>query len=236
MNNKIIITCEHASNIIPKEWQHLFNSDFAQKDLATHLGIDLGAKDAASYFTKHFKCPYFFGDYSRLLIELNRTLNNKNLFSKYSQNLNIHDKEEIIHKYYTPYRHNVENLFRQLIDSGHRVIHFSIHSFTPVLNNIERETDIGLLYDPKRKDEKRLCTLIKQDYIRSFNNYKIRLNYPYKGTSDGFTTYLRKVFSINHYIGIEIELNQKYIKQDQFPKILLENFCSSIEKSLNALK
>jgi hypothetical protein len=38
---------------------------------------------------------------------------------------------------------------------------------------------------------------------------KVRFNYPYKGTSDGLTTTLRKKFG-PQYVGIEIEINQKF--------------------------
>lgn len=39
----------------------------------------------------------------------------------------------------------------------------------------------------------------------------VRRNYPYPGNADGFTTYLRKQFSLSKYVGIEIEINQKHI-------------------------
>jgi hypothetical protein len=38
----------------------------------------------------------------------------------------------------------------------------------------------------------------------------VKMNQPYKGTDDGFTTYLRKKFDPEHYAGIELEVNQKY--------------------------
>jgi hypothetical protein len=40
--------------------------------------------------------------------------------------------------------------------------------------------------------------------------YHIELNEPYKGTDDGFTTFLRTRFADARYAGIEIEINQKY--------------------------
>jgi hypothetical protein len=38
---------------------------------------------------------------------------------------------------------------------------------------------------------------------------RVRRNYPYLGTADGLVSFLRKEFSSELYIGIEIELNQK---------------------------
>jgi predicted N-formylglutamate amidohydrolase len=41
MQNKTIITCEHASNRLPEKWAHLFEG--AQDVLETHRGWDPGA-------------------------------------------------------------------------------------------------------------------------------------------------------------------------------------------------
>ena len=43
---------------------------------------------------------------------------------------------------------------------------------------------------------------------------KVRFNYPYKGTSDGLTTTLRKKFG-PRYVGIEIEINQKLLSYER---------------------
>jgi hypothetical protein len=39
--------------------------------------------------------------------------------------------------------------------------------------------------------------------------FRIKRNTPYRGTSDGLATALRKKFGTRHYAGIEIEINQK---------------------------
>lgn len=236
MKNKLIITCEHASNNIPTELEYLFASTKAQNDLSSHLGIDIGAKNAALYIEDFFKCPIQLADYSRLLIELNRTLGNKQVFSKYSQTLETDIKNKIINNIYLTYRNKVENLIKKHISTNNRVIHLSIHSFTPVLNNQTRLTDIGLLYDPKRSYEKELCSSVKHIYSKNNNNkYQLRLNYPYKGYTDGFTTYLRKIFNHDQYLGIEIEINQKYAVNNSFPNELLNSLCDALKVAINNL-
>jgi hypothetical protein len=40
----------------------------------------------------------------------------------------------------------------------------------------------------------------------------LRLNYPYRGTADGFTVYLRHRFPSAAYLGIEIEVNQTHVR------------------------
>lgn len=233
MQNKIILSCEHASNNIPTEWEYLFASLESKKDLNSHLGIDIGAKKIAKYFAENLSCDLILADYSRLFIELNRSLDNPNLFSKYTKNISDADKQEIIKAFYNPYRTNVENLINKYINQNYRVIHLSIHSFTPVLNNKVRTTDIGLLYDPNKTLEKEFCTELKKIYLKDENKYKLKLNYPYRGTSDGFTTYLRAKLDNSKYIGVEIEFNQQYFLSNHFESDLVQGIIKTI-KSFSA--
>jgi hypothetical protein len=39
--------------------------------------------------------------------------------------------------------------------------------------------------------------------------WSVRRNYPYLGRSDGLTTYLRRRFDRDRYVGVEIEVNQR---------------------------
>ena len=89
------------------------------------------------------------------------------------------------------------------------IVHLGIHSFTPVLNGKVRNTDIGILYDPSRPQERAYAQVIKSEIKRLYPTMKVRFNYPYKGTTDGLTTTLRKKFG-QRYVGIEIEINQKF--------------------------
>ena len=89
-----------------------------------------------------------------------------------------------------------------------RVIHLGIHSFTPILNNVVRNADVGILYDPARPWEAQVATSIIEEIQARAPELRIRRNYPYLGKSDGLTTSLRKKFG-PAYVGIEIEINQK---------------------------
>ena len=40
---------------------------------------------------------------------------------------------------------------------------------------------------------------------------RVRYNYPYRGDSDGLTTWLRKKHPAARYLGIEIEINQRLV-------------------------
>jgi predicted N-formylglutamate amidohydrolase len=228
----IIITCEHGGNQIPNEYQYLFEG--AQERLMTHQGWDIGALDLAKIFADKFSDFIFYSEVSRLLIELNRSLHSQYLFSDLSKRLNPHDKENVLAKYYFPYRLQVEETINKLIHDGYCVIHISVHSFTPVLDNEIRKTDLGLLYHPHRLVEKQFCTSWKQKINEMNPEYKIRMNYPYLGKADGFMTFLRKSLHSKKYIGFELEVNQKYFTDDKFkfPQ-LCDLLILSLQETLN---
>lgn len=224
---KLILTCEHGGNDIPAEYKSLFKN--AKKLLETHRGYDIGVLEIFNNL-KSLSDFYSFSETSRLLIELNRSLNHKNLFSDITKQLDPNTKSVIIKKYYLPYRTKVENKINEYIKKDYKVVHISVHTFTPVLNNEVRNCDIGLLYNPKHKLEKNFCKTFKQN-IKSINHsLNIRFNYPYLGTADGFTSYLRKRFPAKDYSGIELEVNQKFVLND---KKALEKLNKNIKDALS---
>lgn len=120
-------------------------------------------------------------------------------------------RENILARYYRPYRDEVEKAVASAIEQGRRVLHISSHSFTPVLDGKARETEIGLLYDPARKSERSLCDTWLEELQRALPEMRVRRNYPYRGTSDGLTAFLRTRHAGDSYAGIELEVNQKLV-------------------------
>ena len=91
------------------------------------------------------------------------------------------------------------------------MIHISSHSFTPVLHGKVRQADAGLLYDPRRRGEVELCALWKEALLALAPDLRVRRNYPYAGSGDGLTSYLRRRFAPDAYVGIELEVNQRIV-------------------------
>ena len=152
----LIISCEHAVGTIPDAYQSVFKGH--QSILETHRAIDFGAFEIAKHFKQTFNSPLINASISRLLIDCNRSLTHPNCFSSFTNQLPPMDKQRLIDTYYKPYRQAVETVINDKIAEGFQVIHLSIHSFTPKLENenIERNADIGLLYDPRRLGEKKI--------------------------------------------------------------------------------
>lgn len=218
----LILTCEHASNKLPAA----FKSAVPAEVLKTHRAYDIGALAVFRKLVKFAK-PEFYseGKFSRLFVDLNRTITNKSAFSDYYEAL---DKATVAKAkaqataYWSEYRTAIEKFVASSLSSPKRtasktraaksepeIVHLGIHSFTPVLNGKVRNADIGILYDPSRPQERAYANVIKAEIKRLYPAMKVRFNYPYKGTSDGLTTTLRKKFG-PRYAGLEIEINQKF--------------------------
>jgi predicted N-formylglutamate amidohydrolase len=214
MKYSLLLTCEHGGNEVPQEYQALLaNSDDV---LTSHRGWDAGALAMAQSMSRQLNVPLFSQTVSRLLVEMNRSLDNEQLFSEFTHKLSEEAKAALIQKFYYPYRRSVENYLSKLSPP---VLHLSIHSFTPVMNDIVRKVDVGLLFDPSRKFETEVCEVLQRELKKKLKDYQVAFNEPYLGVDDGFTTYLRTKHCDSDYAGIEIEVNQRYVNSPQW-KIL----------------
>lgn len=202
----IIITAEHGGNDVPADYRALFAN--AAELLESHRGWDPGSLELARRFAERLNAPLIAATVTRLLCDLNRKPENPTVFSELTRSLDRQSKKAILEQYHSPHRAKVESTARQLIDAGHRVLHLGVHSFTPELQGKIRKADIGFLYDPNRASEKRLCLAWQKNLKDGRPDLTVRRNYPYRGTDDGLTTTLRRIFPARRYTGVEIEVNQ----------------------------
>lgn len=206
---RLLFTCEHGGNRIPARYAAHFRD--ARRSLAGHAGFDPGALDLARRLARRFDAALYASTVSRLLVDLNRSPGHRHLFSAYVAELDREEKRRILERYYVPYRSRVEERVRRLLESGETVVHVAVHSFVPVLNGTIRRADIGLLYDPTRRGERRFCRSWAELLREGTPPWRVRLNSPYRGTTDGLTTFLRRRFGPTRYWGVELEVNQKHL-------------------------
>jgi hypothetical protein len=81
------------------------------------------------------------------------------------------------------------------------------------LKNKVRTCEIGILFDPNRPSEAAFAKEFRIQLKKLFPYARIKMNYPYRGTSDGHTTQLRSLLAEEKYSGIEIEMNQNWLKK-----------------------
>lgn len=202
----VIVTCEHAGNRVPARWRDGF--DRAGRILDSHRGYDRGALPLARALARRLDAALCFSTVSRLVVDLNRSEGHPAIFSRFVPRRDS-VRQLILNTCHRPYRRRVHELVDARLAAGELVLHLSVHSFTPRLAGKTRRADIGLLYDPARSPERALCSAWQRELARQ-PGVRVRRNYPYRGTSDGLTTHLRRCYSARAYVGIEIELNQRH--------------------------
>ena len=219
---KLMLTCEHASNHLPAAFKKTIPANVQESHRAYDIGALAVFRKLVRFAKPEFHCE---GKFSRLFVDLNRTITNKSAFSEYYGTLGFRDKvaaekaKAQASAYWMEYRDAIEKFVESALKPKTRVakskptvVHLGIHSFTPELNGNVRNADIGILYDPARPQECAYAQVIKDEIKRLYPTMKVRFNYPYKGSSDGLTTTLRKKFG-PRYVGIEIEINQKFFQR-----------------------
>lgn len=204
----LLVTCEHGGNDVPRQYRGVFRG--AERVLRSHRGWDPGALELAERMAGALRAPIIAATVSRLVVDVNRSLSNPAVFSEWARQLDDAGRARLVAEHYLPYRGLVERRVRALASRG-PVLHVSVHSFTPVLRGVRRDADIGLLYDPSRRAEREISAAWREALGAVAPRLRVRMNYPYRGTSDGLTTALRKQFGPASYAGIELEISQRLV-------------------------
>lgn len=207
--DRLVITCEHGGQRIPARYRALF--DGQQPLLDSHRGFDPGALAMARDLAGAFAAPLAVSTVSRLLVDLNRSIGHPRLHFETVRQAPADLRQEILRRYYAPYRARAAALVTEAVARHGRVVHVSSHSFTPELDGQVRTADIGLLYDPARPGEVDLCARWQASLRACAPGLAIRRNYPYAGKGDGLTAWLRRRLAPDAYVGIELEVNQKHV-------------------------
>ncbi len=219
--SRLVISCEHASCEMPE----VYPARVPASILRSHMGWDKHAGRFAVALGEATGSSVFLGSYSRLLVDLNRSEDSGEIWSRYSRKLSEREKSRILKTLYRPFRHRVFERIRKLNPSiAHPVLHLSIHSFTPVLRGQKRPYHLGILFDPKSPVEVEVARAIKSQVKAHAPNLVVAFNKPYLGTEDGHTNSLRKAFGYA-YAGIEIELRQNLSVSQRFSILMALEAC-----------
>ncbi|MGB5624070.1 MAG: N-formylglutamate amidohydrolase [Gammaproteobacteria bacterium] len=206
-----LLTCEHGGNDVPPRWRGRFAG--GEPILSGHRGWDRGSLEIFNVLAPRIADAAFPARITRLLVDLNRSPGHRHLFSEYTRGLPATEKQEILDTCYLPWRGAVVDQVEEWYRQHAWVLHVSVHSFTPEFAGRRRNADIGLLYDPGRPLERALSQRWKSALKQTGPEFRIRMNYPYRGTADGFTRWLRLRYP-QRYAGVELELNEGTLAAD----------------------
>jgi len=161
----------------------------------------------------HFAAPMVFATVTRLLIDLNRSLDHPEFFSQWSSGLPGAERGRLIDEHWRPDRSSVTGLLDALVADGQRVLHAGVHSCADVLGGRRRELEVGLLLDPASPSEVEVAERWRAGIATIEPSARCRFNESYLGTDDGLTTTLRRRLGPAAYAGIELELRQGLIER-----------------------
>ncbi|MBL8730407.1 MAG: N-formylglutamate amidohydrolase [Planctomycetes bacterium] len=209
---RLVLTCEHGGHGVPAALRARFRGH--RDVLTSHRGWDLGALVVARQLARAFAVPLQAATTSRLVVDLNRSPDHPRVVSEFLDGLTDAERRRLLARLHRPHRQRVEQAVARLRRRGAQVLHIGVHSFTPVLDGVERRADIGLLFDPARRPEAAFYRRWKRGFAAAAPDWKVLANHPYRGTSDGLTTALRRQFP-RGYLGFELELNQRLFGADR---------------------
>lgn len=200
-----LVSCEHGGFRVPADRESLFRG--REELLQSHRGWDRGALELANGIARRLQAPLFAAEITRLLVDLNRSVNHPEVFSELTRDLPAEERELLLARHYFPFRNGVETAVAAAVAEGATVVHLSVHTFTPEWEGRPRQVDVGLLFDPERGPEAVFCQLLRAEIEARLTTLRVRDNQPYLGVADGFTSYLRQRFPATSYLGVEIEVS-----------------------------
>lgn len=147
----VLLVCDHAANRIPAS---LGGLGLPAADLARHIAWDIGAARVAEHLARRLDAPALLSTYSRLVVDVNRTLDCPTLIAEASDGAAIAGNRDLseaarrqrLEQIYHPYHAAVAAAVERFLAQGVRPVLLSIHSFTPVWDGFQRPWQLGVLW------------------------------------------------------------------------------------------
>ena len=200
----VLLVCDHASCRFPRALGDLGLDPFARR---CHLAVDIGAGSLTQKLAESLGVTAVIAQYSRLVVDCNRQLMDPGAFLEYgdgilvpgNRNLSQAEKDRRAAAIYWPYHNAIDEQVKRLRSIGPPPAFIAIHSFTPVIDGVAREIQMGVLWD---KDSS-----LSDIFIEQFRaaGYVTGDNEPYSGRAP-------QDFTIDHHaeeiglphVGIEV--------------------------------
>jgi predicted N-formylglutamate amidohydrolase len=152
----IVITCDHASNLVPDA---LAGLGLSQSDLERHIGWDIGAADIATHLARRLDATAVVSGVSRLVIDCNRYLEDPSSIPEVSDgtpvpaNVNLSQSERRSRQehWFWPYHRALDDVIASRLRAGRMPILVSIHSMTDRMAGRFRPWHIALSSGPDRR-------------------------------------------------------------------------------------
>ncbi|GLT09212.1 N-formylglutamate amidohydrolase [Sulfitobacter porphyrae] len=202
----IVLVCEHASHLIPDEFDGL---GMAEGDRTSHAAWDPGALAVAEHLSTRLDAVLIAGTVSRLVYDLNRPPEAPGAMPAQSElivvpgNRDLSDaaRAERVARYYRPFHDCISRKMARIAEP----ILITIHSFTPVFHGQRRSVEIGVLHD----EDSRLADALLE-CAGAHTGARVARNAPY-GPQDGVTHTLQVHGQRQGHLNVMLEVRNDLI-------------------------
>lgn len=224
----ILIIGDHASNDVPPD----LDLGLPAEALRDHIAWDIGVAAVAELIVGQPNSAAFLGNYSRLVVDLNRYADEDAVIPLRSDGYEIAGnhlshaaREERLALYYQPYHDRLTHILRH-----HRpALILSLHSFTPQLKSaeVDRPWEISVLYNEQERPSK-----LAIGYLETLGLH-VGDQLPYSGKLLNATMNRHAEANDIPYVGIEMrqDLVGTSEGQERFAQILT-NMCHFVSERL----
>jgi predicted N-formylglutamate amidohydrolase len=172
---RLLVVCDHASRRVPAALNNLGLDELA---LGRHIASDIGAGDVAERLALRLDAPAVLAEYSRLVVDCNRGLNDPTSilavsdgeFIPGNQGLSEEEKAERARQFFTPYHDAIRRRLESFERRGIVPAFVAVHSFTPIFKQVRRPWQIGILWDKDPRIPVPLIDLLRAEGITVGDN------------------------------------------------------------------
>lgn len=224
-----VVSCDHAANTVPA-FVNGGDLGIAASDMNRHIAYDIGACGLAHALGAQLDSPVICSNFSRLVIDPNRGVDDPTLLMKLydgtiipaNRNADAADLEQRMQACYHPYHAALGALMQR----HERPVLLSIHSFTPQLKGRpKRPWEIGVLYAHDTRLAAPLMQLLAQE-----GDLTVGDNEPYAGHLPGDAVD-RHALASGH-LNVLIELRNDLIETEAQQLFWAKRLAPLLEKAL----
>jgi predicted N-formylglutamate amidohydrolase len=186
----LVLIADHARRDLPKEYGDL---GLPASEFDRHIAYDIGVEAVTRKLAELTGAPAVMAGFSRLLIDPNRGEDDPTLIRQLYDGtivpanypMSVKERERRLSLYYRPYHDAVAARIDAVsAATGHAPFVFSVHSFTPRMQNRARPWQVGVLWDSDPRAPKPLIEMLAEDVSLTVGD-----NEPYDGALRGDTMY-----------------------------------------------
>lgn len=210
----IVLLADHARRDLPEEYGSL---GLPSAEFERHIAYDIGVEAVTRELAALLGVPALIANFSRLLIDPNRGEDDPTLIRQLYDGTVVpgnypiaaEERERRLDRFYRPYHDAVGAMIASVAQASAKApFIFSVHSFTPVMQSIERPWHVGILWDLDDRVARPLIDMLAEDKTLIVGD-----NEPYDGALRGDTMFKHAI--VNGFAHVLIEIRQDLISDQK---------------------